>query len=394
MRKFLVALSFGLAASAPAVAQQQVVLGFTTAKSGPWVTVTRRNEIAVNIAVEEINKSGGINGKKLVIKQFDTAGKPDQAAVAARQFGDSDAIGIIGPFSSSECRVAFPVGDRLGITQIAIASSAPGLAAPFKFAFRNTSDESYVFERVMAVLQEKKIATTSAAIAYATDEVVAKSLGEGVFPQVLKAHNVPITQSVTFPVAAFDLSAQVSQLKSKPVDIVAVGAPPEAMVVLVKEMRRQGITSRVLGGTPAMDLNLPARAGSDANGTIISSTFYPDEDRPKVKAFRDEFMKRAKAAGETGDLRPNMYDASAYTAVQLYAEAMKRAKTSGDGAKRAEERIAVRDQLKQIRDLETVEGKLSRFTDGGDALKRAYVLEIKDGNWVLLGSRGSEPVTR
>ena len=40
-------------------------------------------------------------------------------------------LAVIGPFSSSECRVAFPVGDRLGISQMAIASSAPGLAAPF-----------------------------------------------------------------------------------------------------------------------------------------------------------------------------------------------------------------------------------------------------------------------
>lgn len=383
-------LALALASASPAYAQQ-LTLGFTTAKSGPWVTFTRRNEIAVNIAIDEINKAGGINGKKLVVKQFDTAGKPDQAAVAARQFGETkDILAVIGPFSSSECRVAFPVGDRLGLPQMAIASAAPGLAAPFKFAFRNTSDEGYLFERLMAVLKEKNIASASASVAYATDEVVAKSMGEDVMPRVLKAHGLPVAQSITFAVGAFDMSAQVAQLKAKPVDLLGVGAPPEATLVLLKEMRRQGVKARVLGGTPSMDVNLPARGGADAEGTVVSSTFFADEPRPRVNQFRDEFVKRAKAAGETGDLRPGMYDASAYTIVHLYAEAMKRAKVTGNPDKAETERIAIRDQLRQIRDLETVEGSHSRFTDSGDALKRAYVLEVKNGNWALLGSKGPE----
>lgn len=391
MRKLLLLAALALAAVGPAHAQHQLTLGFTTAKSGPWVTFTRRNEIAVNIAIDEINKAGGINGKKLAVKQFDTAGKPDQAAVAARQFGETkDILGVIGPFSSSECRVAFPVGDRLGLPQMAIASAAPGLAAPFKFAFRNTSDEGYLFERLMAVLKEKNIASASASVAYATDEVVAKSMGEDVMPRVLKAHNVPVAQSITFAVGAFDMSAQVAQLKAKQVDLLGVGAPPEATLVLLKEMRRQGVKARVLGGTPSMDVNLPSRGGADAEGTVVSSTFFADEPRARVTQFRDEFMKRAKAAGETGDLRPGMYDASAYTIVHLYAEAMKRAGVTGRPDKAEPERIAIRDALRQIRDLETLEGTHSRFTDGGDALKRAYVLEVKNGNWTLLGSKGPE----
>jgi branched-chain amino acid transport system substrate-binding protein len=390
---FLV-LAAGMLLGAPqaGLAQQQgLVLGFTTAKSGTWVSFTRRNEIALQMAVDEINKAGGVNGKPLVIKSFDTASKPEQAATAVRQFAENDgALAIIGPFSSGECRVAFPVGERLGIAQMAIASAAPGLAAPFKFAFRNTSDEGYLFERLLAVLKQRNIQMKTAAVAYASDEVVAKSLGEQVFPGLFKKQGVPIVQSVTFPIAAFDLSAQVSQLKAKPADVIGVGVTPEGLVVLAKEMKRQGVNARLLGGTQLADPNLPTRLGPDGNGTVFSATFFADADDPKVRTFRDEFMRRAKAAGETGDLRPSMYDSTTYSNVHIYAEAMRRAKVTGAPDRLAQERAAIRDALRALRNVDTIEGKLERFTDGGDALKTAYVIEIRDGQFHLLGTRGPD----
>ena len=67
---------------------------------------------------------------------------------------------------------------------------------------------------------------------------------------------------------------------------------------------------------------------------------------------------------------------------------MRRAKVTGAPDKLAQERTAIRDALRALRDVDTVEGKLERFTDGGDALKTAYVIEIRDGQFHLLGTRG------
>ena len=66
-------------------------------------------------------------------------------------------MAVIGPFSSSECRVVFPAGERAGIVSMSMASSAPKLAEPFQYAFRNTSDEGYMFERVMRALKDKQL---------------------------------------------------------------------------------------------------------------------------------------------------------------------------------------------------------------------------------------------
>jgi branched-chain amino acid transport system substrate-binding protein len=379
----------GLAIPAIATAQAAPLpLGFTTAKSGNWVSLTRRNEIAVNLAVEEVNAAGGIHGRPIAIRTFDTASRPEQAAIATRQFAEDDgALAVIGPFSSSECRVAFPVGDRLGIAQMAIASSAPGLAAPFRFAFRNTSDEAFLFERLLGVVREKGIPTRSAAIAYTTDEVIGRSMGTAVFPNLLQAAGVPVTGTVSFPVAAFDMSAQVAQMRGREPDLVCMGGPPETAIVLVREMRRQGMRGRIVGGTTIVDVNLPTRMGADGNGTLVSSTHFYNFDSPRALAFRDEFVKRAQAAGETGDLRPGMYDAAAHSIVHFYAAAMREVRVTGERARLAAERAAIRDTLRAMRNVETIEGTLARFTEQGDALKTTYVLEVRDGNFVLIGSR-------
>src|SRR6266702_2724577 len=129
---------------------------------------------------------GGSAGKKLRIVSFDTAGKPDQAVVGLRKLAEDDKVlAIIGPFSSSECRVVFPAGDRAGIVAMSMASSAPKLAEPFTYGLRNTSDEGYMFEKVMKTLQEKKYPAATGAIAYATDDVISKTMGEIVLPNVM-----------------------------------------------------------------------------------------------------------------------------------------------------------------------------------------------------------------
>src|SRR5262245_63550199 len=102
---------------------QDLALGYLPAGAGPYATFSKTNEISAQIAIDEINAAGGIAGKKLRIVSFDTAGKPDQAVVGLRKLAEDDKVlAIIGPFSSSECRVVFPAGDRAGIVSMSMAS--------------------------------------------------------------------------------------------------------------------------------------------------------------------------------------------------------------------------------------------------------------------------------
>lgn len=372
-----------LTASGVARAEDDLVLGYMMAKSGPYVSLANTNEIAVDMAVEEINAKGGINGKKIKVVKFDTAGDPKQATTAVRSFAqDAGALAVIGPFSSSEVRTTFPVGEREGISQMSMASSAPGLTKGFTYGFRNTTDEGKVIDQVLAAIKDKKLPMASGMAAYATDDVVSKSIGTGVVPKMFEKYAIPMKGSVDFQLSAFDLSPQVAQIKQVNPDIVGLGSPPEGAINLAKELKRQGVSTRVIGGTTIADPELPKRMDGAGDKLTIGTTFFADAN-DKTKAFAEEFGKRTKAAGLRTD--PNQMDASVYDIVYLYAEAMKKAGVTGDKSKLAAERSAIRDQLSTLKNYPAMEGSIS-FTDG-DAVKPVYVIEVKDGKWTLLDTR-------
>jgi branched-chain amino acid transport system substrate-binding protein len=374
-----VTLNMAIAANA-----QDIMLGYLPAGGGPFATFSKTNLIAAQMAVDEINAAGGVGGKKLRIVSFDTAGKPDQAVVGVRKLAEDDKVAaVIGPFSSSECRVAFPAAERAATPIMSMASSAPKLAEPYTYAFRNTTDEGVMFSHVMQALKEHHYPVATSSIVYATDDVIAKTMGEIVLPKVMKAAGTDVKQSVTFQTQSFDFAAQVSQLKAEPTDLIGIGSGPEAATRLVQELRRQGDTSRLVAGSTISDPELPRLMGKAGDGTTIPTTFYGGQG-DRTKKFEAEFIKRAKAEG-IDRTAAAQFDAATYDIVLMYAEAMKKGNVTGDPTKLAEERTIIRDQLRAMKDFPSLEGPIS-FGSNGDALKSVYVIEMKDSKWTLLDS--------
>jgi branched-chain amino acid transport system substrate-binding protein len=362
---------------------QDLTIGYLAATTGPFAALAKRNAVAIEIAIEDINAKGGVNGKKLALSSFDTGGKPDQASTGVARFAqDEPVLAIVGPFSTSECRVSFPTGERLGIPQMSMASSAPKVAAQFSYAFRNTTDEAYTYERLFKTIKAKGYAGKSASIAYATDDAVSETLGTKVLPAALKGADVPLEETVSLRVAAFDLAPQVSQLMQKQTDLIAVGTPPEPMLKLAAELRRQGHKGRMLGGSTVADAELPARMGANGEGTLITATFFGGLDDERTRGFVEKFKAKLKQKGETV-LEPNQFDAASYDIVSMYAYAMQKVGTTGDKAKLSAERTAIRDEIRKLKNFPALVGPLSINSDG-DAIKVIYVLEAKGGKWTLV----------
>ncbi len=365
-----------------------IVLGFATAKTGPYVSLANTNGIAVDLAVAEINAKGGIDGRTIRVVTFDTSGDPKQAALAVRQFAEDDkALAVIGPFSSSEVRVAFPAGERLGIVQMSMSSSAPNLTKGFAYAFRNTRDEGKVIDEVLATLRDKGMPLKTGAIAYATDDVVSKSIGTAVLPGLFAKYGVASGGAVDFQYNAFDLSPQVSKLAQTKPDVVGLGAPPEAAVNLAKEAKRQGLATRFVGGTTIADPDLPRRMDGAGDGMTIGTTFFQNLD-DRTKAFAKAFGEKAAAAG-IARREPNQQDAATYDIVYLIAEAARRAKATGTPDKLAAERTQLRDALAALKDVDALEGRIS-FGPDRDAIKPIYVIEARKGEWALLDTRKAD----
>lgn len=375
------AAAFAIATAAPAHAQE-IVIGLNTVMSGLLKTVGETTVTAVDIAVDEINAKGGINGKKIKIIKFDSGSDPKQAATGVQKFAQDDkALAIIGPFSSGEAAVGFPVGERLGIVEIPNAASTPNLTKGFTYAWRLTADEGTQFTRLIKTLQKKGIKTDKAEIIYASDERVSNISGTNFYPAIFKANNIAFGEPIGIQLKSFDVSAQVAQALERKPDVVAIASTPDAAGKVMKELRRQGFTGRIIGSQIFADPNALDLFGTDANGMIIVAGFWWDRT-DATRAFTKKFATLNAERGLTTKKIPHHTDAQAYDIVYLLKAAMEKAKVTGDPAKLAEERTAIRDALKGIT-FTGITGDNTCFDANHDARLPGFVIEINDMKWSL-----------
>ncbi len=375
-------------ASVGSVQAAEIVIGASLAKTGPYATSARTSETAFDIAVDEINAAGGINGMKIKLIKFDTGGDPKQAQVAVKKFANDDkALAVVGPFTSGEARVAFPAGERLGIVQIPNASSAPGLASKKSYAYRLTEGEFTQFSRLVVSMKRKGLKIDNTQIIYVSDEFISKIVGTKLMPAVFKMQGVKVIgKAVSFPTAAFDLSPQISQLKINPAQNVAVAGIVEATVKVAKELRRQGHKGRIIGSGISADPDLAGKLGKDGDGTLYAAWFWRDRD-DRARSFTKKFNALNKKRGITKS-NPHHVDASAYDIVYILKQAMEKAKVTGDAGKLKQERTAIRDALKDLT-YSGVTGDIC-FDKNGDAELPAYILEVVNSDTRMIDQHPSK----
>ncbi len=375
-----------LAISLPAVhAGQPIKIGVAYGLQGVWSDWCKKNIVAVEMAVEEINAAGGVNGMPLETIIYDTASKPAEATRLVRKLATDDKVlAILGPFSSSECEVAFPVGNRIGIVMISQASSKPGVAAKWPYAFRNKIDElRLAFPAIKKWMMIHKIKTV--AIVHDAKDAVGRALGTMVLPGVSKKLGLQIVNEgnyVTYTTGDFDMRPQVTKLKSMQFDGLVFGGLYMDGVTFIKEARRQGLNQPMVGGNPLMSLQFPRKGGKAAQGVFTSSEFYYWMEEPKVQKFTKEFINRAKAKG-IDPPEPLQFDVNVYDAIYMLAHVIKQNGITNKPADLARDRELIMKGLTDLKDFPGLASKI-RFNDKGDAVRDVYVVKAQGDEWVLV----------
>jgi len=385
------ALAAGLfTASLPAMAADEIVIGLSYGRTGLYSTINKTTEVAVDIAAAEINAAGGINGKKVRIVKFDTAGDPKQAVVAVRKFArDDKALAVIGPFSSSEARVAFAAGEREKIVQVPNASSAPKLADKFSYAFRMTESEYIQMLRVVKTLKGRGQLKKSIAIMYGTDDVVSKAVGLFIMKPIFEKEGIKVTGPFGFSLKAFDVAPQVSQLKGKQLDYIGVATITGPAIRVLKELRRQGVNAPLIGAQIWADPEIIEGFAGLADGSVFASYFFYDRN-DKSREFTKKFVDGAAKLGITKPF-PHHVDVSAYDTMYVLKAAMEAAKITGDPSKVVAERAAIRDTLGTLTYDNLVIGDGICFDKVGDAQLPGYILTMKDKKWSMLEAHAPLP---
>ena len=376
---FAILFSIGIISSQQIVnAADTIKLGLNFTNSGMLKTQGEGTEIAVDIAVAEINASGGINGKQIELIKYETGSDPKQAVVGTRKLAEDDKVlAIIGPFSSGEAAAAFPVGERLGIVQIPNASSAPGLTKDKPYGFRLTEDEGKQFARLMQAMKRKNVPMSKAAVVYASDNRITSVVGKFIMPGLLKKFGATVAEPIGFTVASFDVAPQVTKVMEGNPEVVGVAGFGVHAAAFHKELKRQGFKGRIIGSQLFAD-PVALESLKPAEGTLFAAGYWRTQDAAATK-FTKKFVEGTKKAGIARPF-PHHVDAQAYDIVYLYKQVIEAAGVTGDPSKLTEERNKIRDQLTKTV-FSGVTGSGTCFDENGDAELPGYIIEIKDGDW-------------
>ena len=357
MNRLLICSLAGLLFIGGARAQESgkaVKIGVAAPMTGPNAAFGAQIRNGVSQAVEDLNKAGTLKGTTLTVTVGDDASDPKQGVSVANKFASDGVKMVVGDYNSGVTIPASDVYLDAGIIQVTPASTSVkfterGMWNTFRTCSRDDQQGAVAGNYLAEHFKGKKIAFVHDKTPY----------GKGLADETLKALKAKGGKDAIYEginPGEKDYSALVSKLKSANVDVVYFGGVHTEAGLIIRQMRDQGLTARMMSGDAIPDKEFVQIAGPGAAGTLM--TFAPDARKnPNAQAVVAAFKAR--------NIDPEAYTLYAYAAVQVLAKAM--AETgSSDGSKLA-------DWLHQGKPVDTVVGSLA-YDKKGDLIRPDYVM--------------------
>src|SRR5215831_271930 len=360
------ALGASLAMSTAALAQDT-----TIAVAGPMTGTEsafgRQMKNGAEMAVADINAAGGLLGKKLALDIEDDACDPKQARSVAEKIGGMGIPFVAGHYCSSSSIPASEAYADGNVLQISAGSTNPlfterKLWNVARVCGRDDQQGAVAGDYIAKNFKGKNIAILDDKTTY----------GKGLADETRKALNkAGITEKLndSYNKGDKDFSAIVSKLKLGNIDVLFVGGYHQEMALILRQMRDQGLKTVLMGGDAMADKQFASVVGAAAEGTLF--TFGPD---PRKKPTAAAIVEKFKA----NKIDPEGYTLYAYSALQVWSQAVAKAKTT-DPKK-------VMDTIK-AGSWDTVLGTL-QFDAKGDIKQLDFVVYKWDpnGNYAEVGS--------
>jgi branched-chain amino acid transport system substrate-binding protein len=356
-----------------AEAADEILIGNASSLTGTAAQYGISTYEGLEVAMEEINAAGGVLGKKIRILKGDDSGDPRQAVNVVQKFISKDnVLIIIGAELTGTTRVTAPISNTAKMVQFTASATGAGLTDNVSYIFRNALPEAYAIPFVVEAAK-KKFKLGSVVLIYSYNLDYSVDLTK-IYEKALGGAGIKIQDKISYAEGDIDFSAQVSKLKAlKPETVVMTGYYQESAQMMI-EMRKQGINCPILGSNGFNDPKILDLAGKAMEGSVWASGFFPDNPDPRVKKFVATIQEKYKK-------KPNQFHAQAYDAMQIVAEAIKRA---GVTENTPENRTKIRDAMYTISNFPGVSGTHTFKTGKGDAEKSVFVLTLKDGKYALL----------
>jgi branched-chain amino acid transport system substrate-binding protein len=362
---FLKALAM-LASVSAVLAQDEIVIGEFASLTGGSASFGQSSHKGTELAIEEINRAGGVLGKKLKLITEDDQSMAGQPATIVRKLIAQDkAAAILGEVASSKSLEAAPICQQNKIPMITPASTNPKVTEVGDYIFRICFIDPFQGTVMSKFAQSKGWKK----IAVLTDVKQDYSVGlTECFIRDFTANGGEIVREQKYSSGDKDFKPQLTSIKAAKPDAIFVPGYYGEVALIAKQARLLGIKVPLLGGDGWVGDSLLKVAGNALDGSFFSCHFSADDQSPKVQEFVKKYREKY---GET----PDDMAALGYDSAMILAEAIKRAGTT--------EPEKLRDAIAATKDHDGITGRITLDAQR-NASKPAVIMTIDNGGFKFL----------
>jgi branched-chain amino acid transport system substrate-binding protein len=333
------ALAAAAALGAPlAAGAADIRIGVAEALSGGAAQYGLSIRNGFELAVEEINAAGGVNGNKIALVVEDEQGKKDEAINAFKKLIFQDKVLMLfGPTLSNSAQAADPIAQASKIVVFGTSNTADGITSIGDHVFRNSVTEADVLP-VTIRTAAKDANIKKVAVLYGNDDVFTKS-GYDNFKKALDDAHIPVTTTETFAKGDVDFKAQLTKIKATNPDALVLSALIAEGAPIMVQARQIGLNVPVIGGNGMNSVKVFDLAKGASDGLWVGSPWSIQNRTPENNSFIVAYTKKYSSP-------PDQFAAQAYDAMHIAATALKNVKLSGDLAK---DREAVQAALPPVK---------------------------------------------
>jgi branched-chain amino acid transport system substrate-binding protein len=312
----LVVLAAGSAATAGSRAAPELDLAMISPLTGPLSFVGQDNRAGAIAAVDEINRAGGVRGRRIRLTIFDDGSNPSQGIVHMQRIAaDAKYLGVVGSgFSSVSLAVATIVA-AAKIPYISPASSA-AQATPAKPYFYMTTATSRLFAYAMAFqLRKERIRR----IALMADNGGFGQEGLRNVKELAARFGFEIVEEIKFPLTTTSFTAELTKVKGSTAQALWLWNATAQSVTIAKEARQLRLPQRLVltGGNASPQFLGPACP--DANGALIDTYLGPvAQYLSRSNPSRPIALRVNRLLGKQG----STFNYDGYTAVRMFRTAI------------------------------------------------------------------------
>lgn len=361
------------------LASAQIKVGAAEALTGNASQYGTPIRKGFELALGEINGSGGINGQKIEIVIEDEQGKKEEAINVFKKLIFRDKVLMLfGPTLSNSAQASDPVAQSAGVVVFGTSNTADGITSIGNYVFRNSVTEADILPVTLRAASQKTGLKKVAAL-YGNDDIFTKS-GYDNFKKALQALKIPVTTTETFAKGDVDFKPQLTKIKASSPDAIVLSALIAEGAPIMVQARQLGIMLPFIGGNGMNSPRVFELAKDSSDNLWVGSPWSIENPAVENKRFIAAYQKTYAAL-------PDQFAAQAYDAMYIVGQALKKTKFTG---KLEADRKALRDVLPSVQwsgatgpfKFRQVAGRDGKPA-GYDAVQTAIVMMTKGNQYFI-----------